>query len=250
VSSRDKRSATHLRAPADSGQHVKLRKPAHAYGGGGRGTRTTQRARVERHCGRPCSFLPEPMLARSGSLPAGSGWSYEVKWDGFRAIVSTDGALRVRSRRGWNTSARVDFLARLPVRAVLDGLSHSTIKGSPTLPASLRVRAPPAVPGTTRVHAFDVLSVEGEKVTSRPYSGRRRIPEEMQLEGSHWRTPETFDDGQALWHAICEHELEGVVAKRRSSRYVPGERGWVKIKNRDYWRWEIEREGAIRAHSP
>jgi ATP-dependent DNA ligase len=43
------------------------------------------------------------------------------------------------------------------------------------------------------------------------------------------------------------HELEGVVAKRRSSRYRPGERGWVKTKNRTYWRYEIERESAIKA---
>jgi ATP-dependent DNA ligase len=35
------------------------------------------------------------------------------------------------------------------------------------------------------------------------------------------------------------------VAKRRSGRYRPGERGWVKIKNRDYWRYEIERESAM-----
>jgi hypothetical protein len=37
------------------------------------------------------------------------------------------------------------------------------------------------------------------------------------------------------------------VAKRLSGRYVSGERGWVKTKNRDYWRYEIERETAIRS---
>lgn len=41
-----------------------------------------------------------------------------------------------------------------------------------------------------------------------------------------------------------ERELEGIVAKRRSGRYRPGERGWVKIKS-DYWRYELERESAI-----
>jgi hypothetical protein len=45
--------------------------------------------------------------------------------------------------------------------------------------------------------------------------------------------------------AVCEHELEGVVAKRLSARYLPGERGWIKTKNCDYWRWEMEREGAL-----
>jgi ATP-dependent DNA ligase len=44
-----------------------------------------------------------------------------------------------------------------------------------------------------------------------------------------------------------EHELEGVVAKRRSGRYIPGGRGWIKTKNRDYWRHEMEREGAPRS---
>jgi bifunctional non-homologous end joining protein LigD len=42
------------------------------------------------------------MLARPGSLPSGPGWSFELKWDGFRAIVSTEDGLHVRSRRGWN----------------------------------------------------------------------------------------------------------------------------------------------------
>ena len=55
------------------------------------------------------------------------------------------------------------------------------------------------------------------------------------------------DDGLALWEAVCEHELEGVVAKRLHERYLPGERSWVKVKNRDYWRYELEREGAIRS---
>ena len=57
--------------------------------------------------------------------------------------------------------------------------------------------------------------------------------------------PEAFDGGPALWQAVCEHELEGVVAKRLHEPYLSGQRGWVKVKNRAYWRWELEREGAI-----
>jgi ATP-dependent DNA ligase len=53
------------------------------------------------------------MLARSGRLPASGDWVYEVKWDGFRAIVSTEGTLRVRSRRGWDMTEHVIFLADL-----------------------------------------------------------------------------------------------------------------------------------------
>jgi ATP-dependent DNA ligase len=40
------------------------------------------------------------MLLRAGQIPTGQGWSFEVKWDGFRALLSTVDGLRVRSRRG------------------------------------------------------------------------------------------------------------------------------------------------------
>ena len=60
------------------------------------------------------------MLAAPGGCRR-ADWAYEVKWDGFRAIVSIEGSLRGRSRRGWNMSEHVDFLEQLPVRAVFDG---------------------------------------------------------------------------------------------------------------------------------
>jgi bifunctional non-homologous end joining protein LigD len=94
--------------------------------------------------------------------------------------------------------------------------------------------------------AFDVLSVEGDNVMGLPYAERREILDGLGLDDRFWKTPEAFDDGAALWEAVCEHELEGVVAKRRSGRYLPSERGWVKTKNRDYWRYEMEREGAFK----
>jgi bifunctional non-homologous end joining protein LigD len=188
------------------------------------------------------------MLARSGQLPMGGDFAYEVKWDGFRAIVSTEGSLRVRSRRGWDMTEHVGFLADLPVRAVLDGELVALDKdGKPDFPelcgcVLMRQRSTPL-----SLMLFDVLSFDGEPVVSRRYSERRRILEGLRLNASQWRTPEAFDDGEALWTAVCQHELEGVVAKRRSGRYVPGGRGWVKTKNRDYWRYEMEREGAFKA---
>jgi ATP-dependent DNA ligase len=63
---------------------------------------------------------------------------------------------------------------------------------------------------------FDVLRLDADDVTAQPYSERRRILECLDLDAPGWRTPDTFDDPHALWEAICEHELEGVVAKKRS----------------------------------
>jgi ATP-dependent DNA ligase len=51
---------------------------------------------------------------------------------------------------------------------------------------------------------------------------------------------------EALFAVAQEHGLEGIVAKRWRSSYRPGERGWIKAKNRAYWRHELEREAVLR----
>jgi hypothetical protein len=58
--------------------------------------------------------LPRPRLLRSGTLPRGDGWSFELKYDGFRAIVATEHDLHVRSRRASNMSDRVPELREFP----------------------------------------------------------------------------------------------------------------------------------------
>ena len=70
---------------------------------------------------RDASGEAAPMLSRPGPLPSGSGWSFELNWDGFRAIVSTEDQLRVRSRRGWNMTTALPELRGLPGGLVLDG---------------------------------------------------------------------------------------------------------------------------------
>jgi bifunctional non-homologous end joining protein LigD len=188
------------------------------------------------------------MLARSARLPTSGDFGYEVKWDGFRAVVSTEGPLRVRSLRGWDMTERVGFLADLPARGIFDGeLVALDDIGRPDFPQLCDCVLLRRAPTPLMLIIFDVLSVEGRNVMGLPYTKRRGILEEFNLNGRNWQTPEAFDDGQALWEAVCEYELEGVVAKRRSSRYVPGERGWIKTKNRAYWRYEMEREGAFQS---
>jgi ATP dependent DNA ligase domain len=131
------------------------------------------------------------MLVRSGQLQTSGDYAYEVKWDGFRAVVSTEGALRVRSRRGWDMTEHVPFLAQLPVRAVLDGeLVALDEEGKPDFPALCEcvLMRRSTTPLTFMV--FDVLFVEGEPVTSQPFRERRRILEGPRLDAVQWRTPE------------------------------------------------------------
>ena len=94
---------------------------------------------------------------------------------------------------------------------------------------------------------FDLLRRGGEDLTRRPYAERRERLERLGLESMYWRTPDVFDDGQALFQAVCKRGLEGIVAKRLGGLNGPGCRGWVKVKNPDYWRRESEVEGFRRS---
>jgi ATP-dependent DNA ligase len=78
------------------------------------------------------------------------------------------------------------------------------------------------------------------------YWQRRQILGSLNLAGSHWCTAPSFEDGDALWAVVERDELEGVVAKPLNSRYTPGDRrAWLKVKNRAYWKYELEREAAL-----
>src|ERR1051326_7051132 len=108
--------------------------------------------------------LPDPMLSKPGSLPLGPSYAFEVKFDGFRAIVDTHDGLRVRSRRGWNMTGLLPELAELPAGLTLDGELVAFADGSPHFPLvcdrMLRGRA--KVRLTFMV--FDLLARDGESL--------------------------------------------------------------------------------------
>jgi ATP-dependent DNA ligase len=91
---------------------------------------------------------------------------------------------------------------------------------------------------------FDVLAIDGRPVHRRPYWERRQLLEGLRLEGDYWSTTPSVTDGEALWERVTALGLEGIVAKKRSGHYLPGRRGWIKTKNRDYWRYPLEVEAA------
>src|SRR5690348_13827745 len=119
--------------------------------------------------------LPAPMLARSGRLPTDSGYAFELKWDGFRALVRTGDDFRVRSRRGWNMTELLPELRELPVDAVLDGelvaLGEDEWPDFPSVCERL-LNGNRSIPLVYVV--FDVLEMEGERTTHLPFRERRR----------------------------------------------------------------------------
>ena len=80
---------------------------------------------------------------------------------------------------------------------------------------------------------FDVLWLDGHSTMELPYTDRRTLLDQLALAGPTWQTPPTtFGGGDAVLRAATELGLEGVVAKRLDSAYLPGRRSdaWRKVK--------------------
>src|SRR3954469_14505365 len=191
----------------------------------------------------------EPMLARTGELPADeAGWAFEIKWDGVRAMAYVDGGrLRLESRNGRDITPRYPELRELgralgSADAVLDGEvvafeggrpSFQKLQGRMHLASEHAVRRLAASDPVVYM-IFDVVFLDGRSLMDRPYEERRGVLAGLGLNGPAWQTPaHHVGDGAALLELSRAQGLEGIVAKRLDCPYVPGRRspGWVKVKN-------------------
>ncbi len=176
-----------------------------------------------------------PMLATlAGAVPEAEGWSFELKFDGFRALAYLDGgSCTLRSRNAKDLTARFPDVAEAIAKAVaadavLDGeICALDESGRPSFSAMQTGS------GTLVYYAFDVLEVDGETVVGEPLTARRvRLAQLLGAGSAAVRLSEAFDDGVALFAAAQAQRLEGVVAKRDASAYVQGRRtgDWLKVK--------------------
>lgn len=201
----------------------------------------------------------DPMLAKAAAkVPAGAAgeWSYEPKWDGFRALVFRDGdEVIVQSRSGKELGRYFPELieslrAEVAPRCVLDGevVVPREIDGRTRLdwdslsqrihPAASRVRM---LAEQTPAHfiGFDALSIGDRSLMDEPFRVRRA--ELSQAMDAHrdvrgrfchiTRTTEDADQG-AHWLTTFEGAgLDGVIAKKLDGQYLPGKRDMIKIKH-------------------
>ncbi len=182
----------------------------------------------------------QPMLATAWPRPFDHpDWLFDVKWDGIRAIVRGGEDPTVISRRGNNVTASYPELAKATwPDVVLDGeIVVLDDRGVPSF-QRLQHRMNTARPDRALVAehpiaymAFDVLEVDGEPIISRPLAERRSVLEGLDLPTPVVVAGTTVGEGVALFDAIVEQGLEGIVAKRADSSYVPGVRAptWRKV---------------------
>ncbi|MFE7283441.1 non-homologous end-joining DNA ligase [Streptomyces noursei] len=193
-----------------------------------------------------------PMLAVLGPLPPEheqADWAFEAKWDGARCLVNApgDGTIRLVTRAGNDATTTYPELGPLGQQlrgrpAVLDGevvvldpsgrpdfglLQRRMGVLNPRRTARLAMELP------AQLVLFDVMYLAGPLVDA-PYHARRAVLEGLGLAGPNWSVPGYLaGHGDRAWQAALRGGLEGVVAKRLSSPYLPGVRSpdWVKTKH-------------------
>ena len=198
-----------------------------------------------------------PMLAGSADTPFDDDdWLFEVKWDGVRAIATCvrpgtgeEGRTTLVSRRGNDITPAYPELSSLWERvlarnAVLDGEVVALGKdGRPSfglLQQRMHLRDPARVDRARRATpvtymVFDVLAVDGQPLIDLALTERLAVLDQLLVPGTAVvRSDAIPGTGTALFEAVRAQGLEGIVAKRATSRYHPGRRtsDWLKIKVR------------------
>ena len=174
-------------------------------------------------------------------------WGVEYKWDGMRVICYWDGAqLRIESRTQRNVTASFPEFRNLgsalgDCAVILDGeIVALDPRGRPNFTRMQRrmtagprqaLRVAPEVP--VNLFLFDVLYLKDRATMGFPYADRRHILESLALEHPRCQVPPSYiGEAEAMLEVARERGLEGIVAKRLTSVYEPGQRSkhWRKVK--------------------
>jgi bifunctional non-homologous end joining protein LigD len=193
----------------------------------------------------------KPMLALASELPKkDTGWAYEFKWDGVRALVYVDGGrVRAFTRNDKSLLSTFPELRDIGLHlgsrsAILDGeivaLDKDNRPNFSTLSTRLHVTSKPAIEKLRHstpasFFAFDLLYLDDRSIMDHTYDERRAALESLKLQGETFATPPSITNtsGSKVLDISRERGFEGVVIKRRDSRYSPGSRSgnWIKVKN-------------------
>ncbi len=177
-----------------------------------------------------------------------SDWAFEMKWDGIRALATVrDGTVTLRSRNDNDLTAQYPELQELGDRAGVDGVFDGEIvalddRGRPSFQllqnrmGLTRSREVEAARRQTpvRLLLFDVLEADGHELTRLGYDARRQALETVVEPGGAIDVPPAHQGDLARAMAdSAEQGLEGVVAKKRTSKYAEGRRSeaWLKLKH-------------------
>jgi bifunctional non-homologous end joining protein LigD len=176
------------------------------------------------------------MATSAATLPSGDQWSYEVKWDGYRAQGVKNGAtVSLASRNLKNITSQYPMVAQAIAEiraktAVVDGeIVAIDANGRPSFQGLHHA----SFDGLAIVYyAFDLLHLNGRDLTRLPLDDRRAALRDIVADSGILLSDSLPGTPSQITAAVRRLGLEGVVAKRRTSTYAPGRRSdaWIKVR--------------------
>lgn len=192
----------------------------------------------------------EPMLSASADKPpVGDKYLHEIKWDGIRALIAVeDGQIRIRTRN------HNDVTKQFPELTVVDKAFRATcglfdaeivcldksgkadfkkvihrLMSTGETSIQKGVKSSPV-----HCYVFDCLYMDGRSLINEPLERRRAWLKDALKSDTPYRISEAMEDGAALFEAAREYELEGIISKDKTGKYLPGKRSnyWLKVKVR------------------
>ncbi|MEO3945565.1 RNA ligase family protein [Gorillibacterium sp. CAU 1737] len=187
----------------------------------------------------------EPKLAEH--VPEGPDWITQIKWDGVRMLIygTTEEVRLFNRKKNERTAQYPEFLELRQYceadSVILDGEIIALEDGLPSFHQVMRrdgVRVQERVETAARTvpvvyMVFDLLYLNGHWVTGEPLERRQELLTRHIIPGPHLQLVPSVTEGAALFQAVSERGMEGVVSKQRTSTYAPGAKDgrWVKIKH-------------------
>jgi len=196
------------------------------------------RAKGKAKTATPPPFQPVQLATLVDHVPPGNGWVHEMKYDGYRTLISVgggDGRAFTRSGLDWT-----DKFAGIVTDAANLGASSALIDGEAVvvepdshtsfqaLQAALKDN-----PQAILYYAFDLLALDGEDLTALPLLERKEKLAALIGDGTERirYSDHIIGRGEELFDSFCGAGLEGVISKRADARYVGSRAGsWVKTK--------------------
>ncbi len=182
-------------------------------------------------------FIPPARATRLGIRPPrGSDWIHEIKFDGYRMqlqIMNQTAHVYSRSGHDWTKKCRKIAADAFLVRAksaIVDGeVVAPAADGTVDFSAVQRAMSARRPSDALVMYAFDLLYLDGQDLRALPLIERKAMLKKL-LTGSEIRFSDSFEvDGEKMFERVCAMGLEGVVSKRRLSRYRSGDtQDWIK----------------------
>jgi bifunctional non-homologous end joining protein LigD len=195
--------------------------------------------RRKRVAGKPPSFQPPQLATLVDTVPGGHGWMHEIKYDGYRCLLSAAGdKVTIFTRSGLDWTDRFGQIAgeavgmQLPPSLIDGEIVALDGQGNPDF-SSLQRALKGEGQSALHLFAFDLLQLDGEDCAAQPNISRKEKLAALLGEGSaHIHVADHIvGAGEALFVAMCKAGQEGIICKRADAPYRGARtKNWLKVK--------------------